>query len=855
MDLAWGLFVFSLWLVVTWIIGHPLMTWLSLGARGGGGDDGGPVERFFVSTLLGTLVLGGLAWLLLITGHLNLKYVGGAVLVVAGTGWAYLLRGKQQQRVLALGPWTRLDTGLLCIAVVAGLLFFHPAEFLFGGGDAGVYINLGHIWSDQSGYVIKEAFLRDLSPSLYAGLFRALPSASPVTYLRFPGLYLVDPGVGEILPQFLPLHPVWLALVNQVLDVSASLYLTPLWALLGVVAFSLFLKRLWGVGPALVGGALLLVVPLQIYFARYPTAEALTQYLAWSLLYVLVRFRERPSRLWAVLGGVILGSLCMTRIDAMLFLVLVPGLILIYPKALPREPLAWLVGTLSVVMVAVVFQVLHLSYPYVVGTAGGLWRTMIALMVAPVGIMFLLGAVVFALSFWLLTRGGRNGIRAAWLRRIGALLVLAGGVFDALVWPHVGESRSVPYWYSGSTIPIANHLNLVRLAWYLSPLGVGLGVLGWVILLLKGKLRMLWPALLVGFGFTGLYLYNIMNNPYHVYTMRRYVPVVVPFFLLGVVAVLQWFYVQHDRWPGARYFAYSGGVLLFLWMGYSGRSILPTVEYRGLARQLEQLANQLPRGAILLFDDASPVGVGATVGTPLQYLYGFTCFDLQEGKLDRGALQSALRGWLREGRPVYWVVGPQPALGREALPAGSPAWAFEFLVPRLEQTYGRFPVRHEQQWIPLEFYRLGSESHGQRCASSFELDVGMLDTAYVIEGFHTKERLGAQTVRWSDGRGILSLPCVNATDAETEIRLRVGMPPLGEPMSLEVRLDHTLLGRWELGPGFHTIRATVSSTLLSQGGAQLVLISPPWVPRDMGLGDDRRQLGVMVDWIRIAAGP
>ncbi|MCD6286244.1 MAG: hypothetical protein J7M39_10080, partial [Anaerolineae bacterium] len=169
------------------MIGHPLMAWLSLGARDGDGGDEGLVERVFVSTLLGTLVLGGLAWLLLVTEHLNQKYVLGAVLVVAGTVWAYLLRRRQQHRILALGSWTRLDTGLLCIIVVAGLLFFHPAEFLFGGGDAGVYINLGHMWSVQSGYVIKEAFLRDLSPSLYAGLFRVLPSASPVTYLRFPG--------------------------------------------------------------------------------------------------------------------------------------------------------------------------------------------------------------------------------------------------------------------------------------------------------------------------------------------------------------------------------------------------------------------------------------------------------------------------------------------------------------------------------------------------------------------------------------------------------------------------------------------------------------------------------------------
>jgi hypothetical protein len=77
----------------------------------------------------------------------------------------------------------------------------------------------------------------------------------------------------------------------------------------------------------------------------------------------------------------------------------------------------------------------------------------------------------------------------------------------------------------------------LRLGWYLTPLGIWLGVLGSGLMLWRVNRRTV-MALALGFMFSGVYLWNISANPHHVYVMRRYVPAVMPFFILGAAYLL-----------------------------------------------------------------------------------------------------------------------------------------------------------------------------------------------------------------------------------------------------------------------------------------------------------------------------
>ena len=211
--------------------------------------------------------------------------------------------------------------GLLLIAV---LLFFWPAEYVIGGADASVYLHLGAIWSRTGSFTFTEPLLADVSPALFPGLMREMRPGQPMQYLRFPGFYINAGEPSRIVPQFYPLHPTWLTLAYGLFGLSGSLYVTPLWAMLGVWAVYLAFKHLCGAKAGLIGAFLLMITPLQIYFARYPTAESLTQYLTWAALFSFIMYSTEGGALWGFLSGCALGQTFLTRIDALPML-LIPG--------------------------------------------------------------------------------------------------------------------------------------------------------------------------------------------------------------------------------------------------------------------------------------------------------------------------------------------------------------------------------------------------------------------------------------------------------------------------------------------------------------------------------------------------
>jgi hypothetical protein len=630
-----GLVVATVWFACAFASGYPIICLLrTFGKRTLRLDW---IELGFASALLGTLVIGWLGLLMAELGIFSLsKLVGILLAFLAGTVMALRTR-RGTLRLLASIP-SRPAWLILPLAVLALVVFFHPAEFILGGADAGVYVNLGANAARTGSLLIHEDGLAEVPTSLWPGLFRQMPTGAPVRYVRFPGFYLSDDVPGLVIPQFFPLHPVWVAISNGLLGLRASLYMTPLWATLGVVALVLAVNRAFDMRVGLLAASLLLVIPTQVYFARYPTSEALTQFLLWAGLYGFVAFTVDEHPLWGVLSGLALGQVFLVRIDALPVLLL-PLAWLIYSlwRRSWRKQL-WFSAPFAIMLLHTFLHACLFSWPYVWEVYRGVWYLglyfvrhawwlLISLLLATTSLLW--AARRFRIS---LAKGGRIA------RCAGAVMVLGMGLFAYFVWPRTGHTVLAPYWYGGGPIPIQNHLNLVRLAWYVSPLGVWLGIAGVTLMLLEGDSRRMWPLVTTGVAFSIVYLYNIMNNPYHIYAMRRYVPVVFPFFAAGMAYALVWLWEQRQRWRAAAGIAWMLGLTLLAWLLYSNRAVWNLVEYRGLVDQVESLAMDLEPGAVLLFDDEVPVGAGATVGTPLQYLYGFTAFDLQEEMVSPAAL-------------------------------------------------------------------------------------------------------------------------------------------------------------------------------------------------------------------------
>ncbi|MGD8857738.1 MAG: hypothetical protein PVG33_15495 [Chloroflexota bacterium] len=594
--------------------------------------------------------------------------------------------------------------------VAAMWLFLRPHEFILGAADAGVYVNLAANIANTGGIVELDDTLAQIDPALQESLLRPLPDndlASEIapSYL-FPAFFVTDATRGEITPQFYHLHPVWQAIAYDLGGIQADLLMSGFWALLACLALYLVMRRLFGWEMAFIGLVGLSINALQVWFARYPTTEMLTQFLLWSAIWSMMRWVQdaRPRRLWAILGGLALGELFLVRIDAY-FLLILPLAIWLWLRWTGRwRRQDWLFFIpLALLTIHSFVHALWQSRPYFYSIFGyGLFllRTNPAL---PVGVVLIGGVLLLLLGRYRhqLERFARYRRPIAWA---AVALVLALALYAYFVRPHLGSVTTYDYWYGGGQVPTGlDRENLVRLGWYLSPLGIALATVGIGLMILQLN-RQIALVLVPGLLFSLLYLWRIQANPHQVYTMRRYVPAVLPFAILATAYLMAWISNQAIRWrrPAAL-------LLAALWLAslaLSARGFIRQIDYQGITAELSAFDAQLAPGSVILFNRQAPISSGDTLGTPLHYLFGHDVYTLRDLEaLDMAALTRTLNGWLAGGRAVYWV-GPLDPLASLDWPTEG---SFETTIRAfaLEASYDYKPADLLEAVWRLEVTRLG----------------------------------------------------------------------------------------------------------------------------------------------------
>jgi 4-amino-4-deoxy-L-arabinose transferase-like glycosyltransferase len=619
----------------------------------------------FVLGLGGTLTLG---WIALVTAELGVfsaYAIAAAGVLLGGAGW--LVARRHGTRIMLSRSNTQRGEiiFLSTLIVIMGMLYFRPHQFILGGADAGVYINLGANLSRTGSWLIHNSDLSEIPRNDYAMLFREHPSHLIPRYIHLPGFYVSDSGANTILPQFYPLHPIWLAVAHGLGGLWANLFMTPLWGLLGVLALYFAVREAFDRRLAAVAATILAVTPTQIWFSRYPTAEVLTQFLLFGGFYAFARHVRRGDTWSAVLAGMALGQVMLVRPD-MYFLLGIPPVYAAYLHLKHRfDRRFWaFTGSMLAMSLHSIVHAACLDWPYLYSIY------FLGNSTIPKNLAVLLGGLAFititsTVFGRILARHPSTlpRLEPIWrillsMTAVGLVLMAAYAYFLRPL--QADPTRETDYWYGQSTIPDLEPYNLVRLGWYLSPLGVALGVLG-VVLIVQEKIdRRTWPIVSTGIFFSILFLYNSFNNPHHVYVMRRYIPAVIPTFAIGTAYAI----LRLANWRSV------GRVLAIVLIAaqaslmlYTNRAMVQQVDHQGVVSQFCSLSAQIPPDAIVLFNDDHPIGSAASFGTPLAYIDGRTVLDLQEDRLDLDRLDLLTQGWMARGRPVVVVNGLAPVSG------------------------------------------------------------------------------------------------------------------------------------------------------------------------------------------------
>ena len=155
--------------------------------------------------------------------------------------------------------------------------------------------------------------------------------------------------------------------------------------------------------------------------------------------------------------------------------------------------------------------------------------------------------------------------------------------------------------------------------------------------------------------------------------------------------------------------AAGDGLVLLAWLGgmiWQSRVIWRQVDDAGMTEALARLDRQLEPGAIVLFDDQSPVGVGDAIGTPLRFIFNHPVFVVRNPQaVTAGAWQDLIRGWQQQGRSVYVLseAGKEVSV-KDIFPLDA-AQQFAFDTTILLPTYTDYP----NQVVPM-LYNLKAQA-------------------------------------------------------------------------------------------------------------------------------------------------
>lgn len=856
--LVFGLALLLLVAVLTW----GGRRWLGGAAHG----VDGPLILFAAVTGA-AIVVGWVATTLAIVGWFSLPAL--ALLVAASAAVPGILLWRQRRASLpplAAFGWQELALGALL--VVAALLYFRPHEYVLGGNDAGGYFNIANQIARTGDIVSVDEWTAFLGEFRDVTL-REQPAHWLTRYLQFLGWYIDDANPARTVPQFFPLHPALLAIGVGLAGPAGALYVTPLWGVLNIAALYFLARRLFDKNVALAASLFLTVTTTQIFFARYPTTEPLTMLLVFAALLAFQVIWDEPDAPWpwGLLGGAALGAALLTRIDLPLVLgIFICGMLMRWWQRRWRRAWTLFAAVLALLTLQMAWVAWQINWPYVHNTysaIGSLLRadsTVIA--AAGLALLLALGVATLLRPAALVQRAAQWTAHPA-LRWTLAVAVVLLSLYAYFLRPLLEPSYSYQSWPENSMGLVLNGETWVRMGWYLTPFGLFLATVGLALILVRGALPRMTVVLGVGVLTTFQYLYNLLNAHYHIYAMRRYVPIVIPMLLLFAAVGALAFPMLRRRWIT---YTVRGLCVAGLAVGllYQARFVLPQRDFAGALAQLDALEARLAPDALLLIAGPTDDNFTDVLGTPLQLTYGHNVATIRgDSPANAAFLVELLNRAQATGRPVQLIAdGPLPAAVREHLTL-TPVESYSFSTQMLMNTTAEFP--HVQQTFAygLEIYDVGVADSVQSPptvspSAALVIDIGGMDSPYLGEGFHAKEVVpGQPTMRWTAEHAELHVP-VRAIDRAAcptvtlALQATTFLPPPHAPEETTVMLNGAAVGAFTPAQTWQTYTFTVPTASLGADLAFTIgLSTPTFTPAAVMASADDRDLGVLLDWVKI----
>ena len=621
--------------------------------------------------------------------------------VVVAAGSLILIAAVVVVVVVFDRPALRLDVhGLLAVVVgaaFAAVMVFPGFEYATGDRDPGAYVE--HAAAIARTHSID--FTDDLVVAkLPGGVSPGAEWAAMWDEPRHPG---------TIFPQFYHLWPALLATAKDTGGFTGLFNTGPLLAVVAIAVAVAVARRLAGLPAAWAVALLLSANMLEVWQAKYPTAEIFGQMLFVGALLGVVLAVQTGWRSAAALAGILLGLSYLERADGIVLVLFGWGaLCLLLAARRFDQRAAWFGAGLLVLLPYGFYQAYDLAAHYTEGNNVPRFGTVVGVMAAAAvagGVLAWQRRLAAAVIAWAEPPRTRFVLGTAFVALCGGLMLL-GGLRPKLF----GHDFITINGRRGRSF---DEINLIRLSWFFSLPGLALMLVGFGYVAWRRWRFDRWIVAVPTAALLTLYCYHLHNSPYLMWATRRFVTSVVP----GMVLVMGF-----------------GATLLFLVL----RRFLPRLIGAGLVAALVigltafylseswPLRSHNENGGSVEVEKAIAAVAGPQRGVflwqrsnyccdaPYQLFGGpvFTITDQSSAllpppsNLEKSAIAKYVDHFEPTGRPVFYVADGKHTPPDVAGVTSTKVLQLQGSLPHMEETYTSRPKKRRDYPYNLTVYRL-----------------------------------------------------------------------------------------------------------------------------------------------------
>jgi hypothetical protein len=677
--------------------------------------------------------------------------------------------------------------------------------------------------------------------------------------------------------QFLPGYPVWLAISYSLMGLESFLVITPVIALMGLVAVYLLGSYLFSRTAGLIGTFLLSINILYLWFARQPLSEIMANLLIFSGAYYLSRFFREKIEVFAQLAGVSFGAAMLVRLDSVLMLIPLCIAFLYYKyknfKAKGRYQTFSIVTVFLVItaIAALLYFKNYLKLLILYFLDFNLFKSKGKISTDQLHfghILILAGAIfLFGLLIFLYKNSEKIKKKAMQLKiKKDHLLIMSAGLLSSVIIFQIFIRPSLPFRFMS---PQANSLK--RLGWYFLPLkllGIGERPIYHMDVRFISDIFLIFFCICVVFAFmrsrhspqvfafvmflvySVVYFNDIMTVPNHFWLNRRYVSVILPFVFICAGYLLSemirkniWSRITSILLVCAVSFSFIDGSYMIAGHQELGRSI----------SQMEQMAGEMKDDALYILD-AEPALQYHLLSLPLKYIFGKNVVLFNDSKENQRKIASLIPSLRENYSEIYYCSNERKNFPKTRIFLTQEGWQ-ELLVRRFEHTTNidyRPPSKIQDMRITMRIFRV--EDRLRLSRNSHILNFGTGNENFLADGFFNPENWSGMDIRWTMNRFSLFLP--RPVDYNTIVlKMTNGRPPHEKPPLVSFSINGEKIGEFYVLQGFLEYKLKIPDPLFAELKTSRYFIldglSDIWMPKKSGVNKDVRELGVAIDSISL----